>query len=144
MVFKAATAVRDQQDHFQVRFLFVPIMFIIFILFLCFIIANDASAPTNVMANALSGPVGIRVSWTAPTLPTGLPITGYSIQYRIRGMSDSTYVTVTVGAGTTQRDITGLQSNTEYRTRVATRTNLGTGSYCCQTTALYVKTGKSN
>ena len=93
--------------------------------------ASDASAPTNVMASPLSGQVGIRVSWTAPTLPTGLPITGYSIQYKIRGMSDSTYVTVTVGAGTTLRDITGLQSSTGYRIRVATRTGLGTGQYCC-------------
>ena len=46
-------------------------------------------------------------------------------------MSDSTYVTVTVEDGTTQRDITGLQSSTRYRIRVATRTGLGTGSYCC-------------
>ena len=83
------------------------------------------------MASQLSGQVGIRVSWTAPTLPTGLPITGYSIQYKIRGMSDSTYVTVTVGADTIQRDITGLQSSTEYSIRVATITVLGTGPYCC-------------
>ena len=83
------------------------------------------------MASSLSGQVGIIVSWTAPTLPTGLPITGYSIQYKIRGMSDSTYLNVTVGAGTTQRDITGLQSSTEYRIIVATRTVLGTGPYCC-------------
>ena len=93
-------------------------------------IFNVASAPTNIMASSL-GQVGIRVSWTAPTLPTGLPITGYSIQYKIRGMLDGTYVTVTVGAGTTQRDITGLQSSTRYRIRVATRTVLGTGPYCC-------------
>ena len=92
--------------------------------------ASDASAPTNVTASPLSGQVGIRVSWTAPTI-TGLPITGYSIQYKIRGMSDSTYVRVTVGAGTTQRDITGLQNSTQYRIRVATRTGLGTGQYCC-------------
>ena len=45
-------------------------------------------------------------------------------------MSDSTYVTVTVGAGTTQRDITGLQSSTQYRIRVATITG-ETGKYCC-------------
>ena len=93
------------------------------------------------MASPLSGQVGIRVSWTAPTLPTGLPLTGYSIQYKIRG-SGIIYVNVTVGAGTTQRDITGLQSSTEYRIRVATRTGLGTGPYCCQTTALIVTTSE--
>ena len=82
------------------------------------------------MAIPLSGQVGIRVSWTVPPLPAGLPITGYSIQYKIRG-SGLTYVTVTVGAGTTQRDITSLQSSTEYRIRVATITGLGTGPYCC-------------
>ena len=82
------------------------------------------------MASPLSGQVGITVSWTAPTLTTGLPITGYSIQYKIKG-SGMTYLNVTVGAGTTQRDITGLQSSTEYRIIVATRTVLGTGPYCC-------------
>ena len=81
------------------------------------------------MASSLSEQVGIRVSWTA-TPPTGLPITGYSIQYKIRG-SGMTYVNVTVGAGTTQRDITGLQSSTQYQIRVATITGLGTGPYCC-------------
>ena len=93
------------------------------------------------MASSLFGQVGIRVSWTAPTLPTGLPITGYSIQYKIKG-SGMTYLTVTVGAGTTQGDITGLQSSTEYRIIVATRTGLGTGPYCCQTTPLFVTTGE--
>ena len=103
--------------------------------------ASDASAPTNVMASPLSGQVGIRVSWTAPTLPTGLSITGYSIQHKIKGMS-MTNVEVTVGAGTTQRDISGLQSSTEYRIRVATITGLGTGPYCCQTIALLTTTGE--
>ena len=93
--------------------------------------ANDASAPINVTASPLSGQVGIRVSWTAPTLPTGLPITGYSIQYKIRNSADSTYETVTVEDGITQKDITGLESSTQYRIIVATETGLGTGPYCC-------------
>ena len=42
-----------------------------------------------------------------------------------------TYVNMTGGAGKTQRDITNLQSSTEYRIRVATITGLGTGPYCC-------------
>ena len=111
-------------------------------LFCFFNLASNAAAPTNVMASPLSGQVGIRVSWTAPTLPTGLPITGYSIQYKIRGMSDSTYVIVTVGVGATQRVITNLQSSTIYRIRIATETGLGTGPYCCQTTPLYVTTSE--
>ena len=82
------------------------------------------------MASPLSGQVGIRVSWTAPTPPAGLPITGYSIQYKIR-RHEMTYVNVTVGAGKTQKYITGLQSSTEYRIIVATITGLGTGLYCC-------------
>ena len=104
-------------------------------------IFNVASAPTNIMASSL-GQVGIRVSWTAPTLPTGLPITGYSIQYKIRG-SGLTYVTVTVEDGTTQRDITGLQNSTQYRIRVATITSLGTGQYCCDNpNQVFVTTSK--
>ena len=96
-------------------------------------IVSDASAPINVTASPLSGQVDIRVSWTAPTLPTGLPITGYSIQYKIRNTPDSTYETVTVGASVTLIDITDLESNTQYRIRVATITSLGTRPYCCQT-----------
>ena len=93
--------------------------------------ANDASAPINVTASPLSEQVGIRVSWTEPTLPTGLPITGYSIQYKIRGMSDSPYEIVTVLVEASTNDITGLQNSTQYRIRVATITGLGTGPYCC-------------
>ena len=81
------------------------------------------------MASILSGQVGFRVSWTAPTLPTGLSITGYSIQYRIKE-SGMKYETVTVEAGTTQRDITNVTSSTQYRIRVATITG-ETRKYCC-------------
>ena len=109
-------------------------------MFLYSTVASDASAPTSVTASPLSGQVGIRVSWTAPTLPTGLPITAYSIQYKIRNTPDDKYMNMTVEDGTTQGDITGLQSGTDYCIRVATITGLGTGPYCCRSEPVFVTT----
>ena len=106
-------------------------------------IAGDASVPTNVTASPLSGQAGIRVSWTAPTLAKGLTNTGYAIQYKIQDDLDHAYMNVTVGAGTTQRDITGLKSGTEYHIRVATITELGTGPYCCERIAIFAATSWS-
>ena len=114
--------------------------YIILNLFLYSTVASDASAPINVTASPLSGKVGIRVSWTAPNLLTGLPITGYLIQYKIRGSQDDKYMSVVTG---TNQDITDLQSNTQYRIRVATITSLGTGPYCCDNpNGVFVTTSK--
>ena len=99
----------------------------------CSIIVSDASAPTNVTASPLSGQVGIRVSWTAPTLPTGLPLTGYSIQYKIRNTPDSTHVTAEVGSDESAVNISvNIQLGEEYSVIVATKTTLGVGPYCCR------------
>ena len=81
----------------------------------------------------------IKVSWTAPTVPSGeLPITGYSIRYNF-GMITNNIKTLTVQSS--PAEVTGLLPGTEYRVLVASVNALGTGEYCCNTsTTVHVRT----
>ena len=84
----------------------------------------------------------IRVSWTAPTVPRGeLPITGYHIRYKVRGVTnnDSTFMVQSSPA-----EVTGLVPGTEYQVFVASVNAIGTGEYCCESSAIYVRTPKGN
>ena len=80
----------------------------------------------------------IQVSWSAPTVPSGeLPITGYSIQYKVRGVNKN------VREHTTQSSpakVFGLLPSTEYQVFVASVNALGAGVYCCKTSVIYVRT----
>ena len=90
-----------------------------------------APAPTDstVMAVPVDSPGVIRVSWSAPTVPSGeLPITGYSIQYKERGENPFSYVNDITA---TTAEVTGLKSGQEYQVYVATINDLGIGDYCC-------------
>ena len=88
-------------------------------------------------------PVGrrgvIRVSWTAPTVPSGeLPITGYIIRYKVQSSTDNfTYFTVMSNSET---EVTGLKPWTVYRVYVAGVSAIGQGSYCCRGTPVRVRT----
>ena len=68
----------------------------------------------------------LRVTWRAPTVDTGLTITGYSVQYRTSSTGPYSRAGTVSGRSTT---ITGLQLGTRYRVRVAAVTQLGTGVY---------------
>ena len=71
----------------------------------------------------------IRVMWAAPSDTEGLPIAGYSIQYRIRGTSS--YTTQLSQPQPTEATIIDLCLGTTYQVRVATVTAIGIGPYCC-------------
>ena len=80
----------------------------------------------------------IQVSWSAPTVPSGeLPITGYSIRRKVRRVNDN--VTVLM-AQSSPAEVNGLLPGTEYRVSVASVNALGTGKYCCKTSAIFVST----
>ena len=102
------------------------------------------SAPPSPSHDTVSAvPVGrrgvIRVSWTAPTVPSGeLPITGYSILYKVKNSNyfkrmsvNSTYVAVMIA---------GLNLRTVYCVYVAGVSEIGHGSFCCEGTPLLVRT----
>ena len=57
-------------------------------------------------------------------------ITGYSVQYRIRGTSSYSTRSVS-GSGTTTYTITNLNLDTVYEVRVASVGPLGVSGYCC-------------
>ena len=80
----------------------------------------------------------IRVSWTAPTVPRGeLPITGYSIRYKVQNSNVFKYWSVMSNSET---EVTGLNPGTVYRVYVAGVSAIGPGSYCCEGTPVRVRT----
>ena len=69
-------------------------------------------------------------------MPSGeLPITEYSIQVKVRNVIAKTHT-----AHSSQAEVTGLLPGTEYQVFVASVNALGTGVYCCETSAIYVRT----
>ena len=87
-------------------------------------------------------PVGrrgvVRVSWTAPTVPSGeLPITGYSIRYKVQNSKVFKYWPVMSNSETV---VTGLNPGTVYRVYIAGVNAIGPGSYCCEGTPVRVRT----
>ena len=82
-------------------------------------------------------PVGrrgvIRVSWTPPTVPNDeLPITGYSIRYKVQNSNVFKYWLVTSNS---ENEVTGLNPGTVYRVSA-----IGPGPYCCEGTPVRVTT----
>ena len=96
-----------------------------------------ASYPSNVRVMALDIPGVIRVSWSVPTVASGeLPITGYSIRYKVENSSVVKYENVT--ANSVEAIITGLDLGTVYQVYVAGVNAIGTGLYCCEGTSVEV------
>ena len=93
----------------------------------------------NVSGMAISRSV-IRVSWSPPNVPNGeLPITGYSVQYKVRREKDSVKTQMVQSS---PAEVTGLLPGTEYQVFVASVNALGTGDYCCNemSSSIYVRT----
>ena len=88
----------------------------------------------------------IRVSWTAPVVPTGeLPLIGYSIQYHMNtGSGVIAYQNMSILQSSA--DVTSLFLGTEYRFYVGVVNAIGLRGYCCMGTPLTVRThdGKFN
>ena len=67
-----------------------------------------------------------------------LPITEYSIKYKVQNRDVFNYKNVT--ANSIEVIITGLGLGTPYQVYVAGVNELGTGAYCCGNTTVTVKT----
>ena len=88
---------------------------------------------------AISGSA-IRVSWSVPTVLNGeLPVTGYSIRYKVRREKDNIK---SLMVQSSPAEVTGLLPGTEYQVFVASVNALGTGEYCCngRSLSIYVRT----
>ena len=85
------------------------------------------SPPTNLTANAVSSSE-IDLSWTAPSNPGSLLLTGYKIERSTNGGTTwSTIVSNTGSTATTFSD-TGLTASTTYMYRVSAINPVGTSS----------------
>src|SRR2546428_351596 len=87
---------------------------------------TSPSSPTGLAATATSTSQ-INLSWTAPIVDGGSPVTGYEIDRSTSGGSFSTIVSNTATTATTYSD-TGLASATQYTYRVSAINSAGTGS----------------
>ena len=71
-------------------------------------------------------------------MPRGeLPITGYSIRYKVNSSNSFRYKSVMSNSET---EVTGLNPGTVYRVYVAGVSAIGPGSYCCEGTPVLVTT----
>ena len=72
-------------------------------------------------------------------MPSGeLPITGYSIRYKVQNNDVVKYKNVT--ANSVKAMISGVDLGTVYRVYVAGVNAIGTGLYCCGRISVVVKT----
>ena len=97
---------------------------------------NPSRHSVNAVPLARRG--AIQVSWSAPTVPNGeLPITGYSIRYKVQNRNSFKYKSVT--ANSVEAMIPGLVPGTAYQVYVAGVNAIGTGLYCCEETPVVVR-----
>mgnify|MGYP000429187560 CR=1 FL=1 len=92
-------------------------------------------APTSL---SVSSPAGnqLTVTWSAPTNPSSVSITGYQVEHSSDG---STWTTDTsaLASNATSYTISGLSPNTSYYVRVAANSAGGLGSYGYPWTKIY-------
>ena len=91
----------------------------------------NPAAPTSVTATG--GNAQATVSWTAPSVITQAPITGYVVEWTPSGGSPST---VSTGSTSTSYTKTGLTNGTAYTFRVAAVNSVGTGAYSTASSAV--------
>ena len=70
-----------------------------------------------------------------------LPNTGYSIWYKVKGVTDND---MTLMGESSPAEVTGLVPGTEYQVFVASVNEISTGEYCCKSSANYVWTLKGS
>jgi hypothetical protein len=90
-------------------------------------------APTGVGAVARDG--SAVVSWTAPVVTGGRPVSDYVVQYRLA--TSPSWVTFPHGASpATSQTVTGLTNGRAYVFRVAAVSSAGTGGFSAESSAV--------
>ena len=69
-----------------------------------------------------------------------LPVTGYSIRYKVQNSSSVKYKTVNATSSSVEAEVTDLVPGSPYQVYVAGINAIGTGQYCCKGTPLVVRT----
>ena len=87
---------------------------------------NRPAAPVVTLT---AGNGKLTATWAAPA-NGGSTITGYTVEHKVAGAADSTYVTVTrADAAALTETITGLTNDTEYTVRVRAGNDAGNGPW---------------
>jgi len=93
--------------------------------------------PTDVVA--IPGNASARVSWAAPVLTGGSPLTDYVVQYR--SSASQTWTTLSDGVSTvTSATVTGLANGTAYLFQVAAVNGVGAGQPSSESVAVVPRT----
>lgn len=88
---------------------------------------NVPSAPT--FQSGIRGDKQITLSWSVPSSDGGSSILDYTVQYKLLGTADSTYVTASSSITSTSYTVTGLTNGTGYTFRVRARNAVGSGAW---------------
>jgi len=91
------------------------------------------SAPTNVVG--ISGNASTQITWAAPTLAGGVPITDYAIQYSTNGGKTWTTFRDSVSANRVAT-ISRLINGKPYVFRVAAKNAVGTGAFSARSSVV--------
>ena len=89
------------------------------------IVSSAPQAPTGLMLSV--GFTTIDASWTAPTNTGTASISGYHLQYRIKGAPS--WSSIDLSTTGTSHSIPSLTSGTNYQVQVAAKNSVGTGPY---------------
>ena len=90
---------------------------------------NRPAAPVVTLT---AGDEKLTATWAAPA-NGGSTITGYTVEHKVAGAADSTYVTVTrADAAALTETITGLTNDTEYTVRVRAGNDAGDGPWSAE------------
>jgi titin len=84
-----------------------------------------AGSPTNLVATA--GVTSVGLSWTAPSVATGVSIAGYMIEYSTNNGASWIVALASTPSGATNFVVPDLIAGTSYVFRVSAVTSLGTG-----------------
>ena len=87
--------------------------------------ASVPQAPTGLILS--NGFTDIAATWTAPTDTGTAAISGYHLQYRVKGVPS--WSSIDLSTTGTSHLIPSLNSNTTYQVQVAAKNSVGTGPY---------------
>ena len=82
-----------------------------------YIAVTPPPSDASISVVALNEPGKVKVTWSRPALEAGQEISGYTLQYRRKGIAS--YTTCSVGSSTTSYTIANLNLGTLYEVRVA-------------------------
>ena len=93
-------------------------------------VTPDALAAKVTGVSGKAGVTSVVVTWSAPTAPTGAPVTGYDVQYKTSAAASWSDWTRTATSATSRSEtVTSLTNATAYVFRVRATNRIGDGAW---------------